>query len=126
MTPQALIFVYNANSGAINSLIGTAHKIVSPETYKCGLCALTFGNINENTTWRKFRESSALEMIFLHKDEFLKQYRSKWLPKYDFPIVLLKIDNQLEVFMQSNEFGALDSAQELVEVVKLKFKEFDL
>jgi len=37
-----LIFVYNANGGLVNSWLDTAHKIVSPSTYSCSLCAITF------------------------------------------------------------------------------------
>ena len=36
-----LIFVYNAGSGKLNALFDMAHKIVSPTTYECSLCALT-------------------------------------------------------------------------------------
>lgn len=124
MIPQNLIFIYNANSGALNSLLGTAHKIISPDTYDCNLCALTFGNFNENTTWSTFRESSVVDMLFLHKDEFLKQYRSKWLPKYDFPTVLMKIDNQLEIFMDSKELAVVETTQQLVGAIKGKLSAF--
>ncbi|MFT7072507.1 MAG: hypothetical protein ACJA1Z_002558 [Patiriisocius sp.] len=113
-----LIFVYNANSGALNSLMGTAHKIISPETYSCNLCALTFGNFKENTTWAAFRESSNLELVFLHKDEFLKQYRSKWLPKYDFPIILSQDNDGLYVFIDAKKLNALDDIEALIKTIE--------
>jgi hypothetical protein len=37
----SLVFVYNADSGVFNTLSDIAHKIFSPETYACNLCALT-------------------------------------------------------------------------------------
>jgi len=40
-----LIFVYNADSGLLNAMKDWAHKIVSPETYPCSLCALTYNNL---------------------------------------------------------------------------------
>ncbi|NJM95354.1 MAG: GTPase, partial [Acaryochloridaceae cyanobacterium CSU_5_19] len=36
-----LIFVYNANSGGINTALDIAHKLLSPSTYRCNLCRLT-------------------------------------------------------------------------------------
>ncbi|MDP5100229.1 MAG: GTPase, partial [Nonlabens sp.] len=88
-----LIFVYNANAGKINSLLDSAHKLISPGTYDCKLCELTYGVFKEDVDWIRFRESVKttnpnLQLEFLHKDEFEKQYWSKWLPKYDFPIIL--------------------------------------
>lgn len=122
MKIQSLIFVYNANSGAVNSFLNTAHKIVSPETYVCNLCALTFGNFKENTTWKNFREQPDFEMLFLHKDEFLKQYRSKCLPKYDFPVILVNVDNQVEVFMDATALNEIETTENLIVAVVNKIK----
>ena len=123
---KKLIFVYNANSGAVNSFLGTAHKIISPQTYDCKLCALTFGNFTENPIWKAFRETNDIEMIFLHKDEFSKQYRSKWLPKYKFPIVLTTVDNELDVFMLSTDLETFDTTVSLVKALEIKLEEFQL
>lgn len=79
-------------------MLDSAHKLINPESYACSLCALTHGVFSEKEEWTEFKESSSLEMKFLHKDAFLKQYRSKWLPKYNFPIVLAEADNGLHVF----------------------------
>ena len=39
-TAPTLVFVYNADSGVFNALADAAHKIFSPRTYACNLCAL--------------------------------------------------------------------------------------
>ncbi|WP_232221892.1 hypothetical protein [Methanococcoides burtonii] len=44
MSKNTLIFVYNADSGLINEMKDYVHKIVSPSTYECNLCAITYGN----------------------------------------------------------------------------------
>ena len=64
-----LIFVYNADSGLGNAMLDSMHKIVSPQTYDCQLCALTFGVFTEKEQWKNFRETSEISMEFLHKDE---------------------------------------------------------
>ncbi len=115
-----LLFIYNANSGIVNSLLQGAHKFVSPKTYNCRLCELTFGVFAEREEWKDFRETSAIEMIFMHKDEFLKQYRSKWLPKYNFPVILSEEDNQLHIFINSEALNEIESDSELIENIKNK------
>jgi hypothetical protein len=113
-----LIFIYNASSGTINGLLDSVHKVLRPETYNCNLCDITFGVFSENSEWKDFRKSSAIGMVFLHKDEFLKLYRSKWLPKYDFPIILSEENNELAVFMSSEDLNKLATTPQLITQIK--------
>ncbi|WP_432412886.1 GTPase [Rasiella sp. SM2506] len=113
-----LIFIYNANSGTINSLLDSAHKVLSPKTYDCNLCDVTFGVFSEKEEWKRFREMAAIEMVFLHKDEFLKQYRSKWLPKYNFPIILSEEKHGLEIFITSEVLKKQETTSELIKEIK--------
>lgn len=69
-----LIFVYNANSGLFNSLTDIAHKIFSPETYSCNLCALTHSNFGMRKEWKRFVESLDQRIEFLHSDELKSKY----------------------------------------------------
>ena len=41
-----LIFVYRANSGPTSLALDFIHKIVSPKTYSCNLCNVTYGNFS--------------------------------------------------------------------------------
>lgn len=109
-----LIFIYNANSGKLNSILDSAHKILSPHTYNCNLCALTFDTFSENRQWKKFRETSGMEMDFLHLDEFKKSYASKFGYKFTFPIVLIENNNELEVFITTERVNELKTVEELV------------
>lgn len=112
-----LIFVYNAISGAVQALLDTAHKILSPETYPCELCDLTHGVFKEREEWESFRQNLDVPTLFLYKDEFLKQYRSKWLPKYNYPIVLIEIDGELEIAISKIELQNLKTPLDLINAV---------
>lgn len=114
---QKLIFIYNADSGTRNMLIDSAHKIFSPSTYACSLCDITYGAFTENKIWKKFRKDSDLEMEFLHKDEFQKQYASKFGHKFTFPIILAPINENMEVFVNTNELNALENAENLIDLI---------
>lgn len=117
MRPLKLIFVYNAQSGKMNALLDTAHKIVSPSTYNCDLCALTFGSLRENAVWKNFRENSKVPMEFYHKDEFEKAFASKWLAKYTYPVLLMQNENELEVGLTAEQFAEIDTLESLISKV---------
>lgn len=126
-TNEKLIFIYNADSGLRNLILDGAHKILSPATYACKLCDITFGAFTENKTWKKFRlqlEADNIELEFLHKDEFAKVYRSKFGYKFTFPIVLIETSNDLEIFLNSNELNQLENAEGLIAVLEERMKQF--
>ena len=104
-----LIFVYNANSGFINTLIDIGHKAISPSTYECNLCALTHGLLAEQNKWKEFREKSNTEMEFLHRDEFEQKYGQK----FDYPLIL-KEDKDLSVMISQKQLNEIKTLEELI------------
>lgn len=115
---QKLIFIYNADSGLRNMIVDSAHKILSPDTYTCSLCDITFGAFTENSVWNKFRKETNLDMQFLHKDEFNKTYASKFGYKFTFPIVLGETNKGLEVFVKTEELDGLENAESLIGLIR--------
>lgn len=107
-----LIFVYNADSGLLNKLMDIGHKIIKPETYSCNLCDLTFGNFTENKKWKEFRESTDIEMEFLHRDEFETTYEMK----LDCPAIL-KGSDPLEIAISKEQLEQFKSLDELINAV---------
>ncbi len=73
-TPSPLLFVYNADSGPFNTLGDIGHKLFSPATYPCSLCAITHGVLRERTQWRAFVESLGVPCEFLHRDQFRDRF----------------------------------------------------
>ncbi len=118
-----LIFVYNANSGFRNALLDVAHKALSPSTYQCNLCDLTYGVFKEKNAWKKFRQEGKFKLEFLYKDEFKKQYGSKFSYKFDFPIVLAVINEDLQVFISAKELNRLESTKTLIDLMEERGKE---
>ncbi len=112
-----LIFVYNADSGLINNTLDIAHKILQPSTYSCSLCQLTHGSFREKKVWTTFRKSCDIPMEFYHKDEFEKQFKSKFLPKYKYPIVLSTDDYELESLMTAKDLDTCTTVEELIEQI---------
>lgn len=109
-----LIFVYNADSGLMNTLLDIGHKVISPTTYECNLCGLTFGIVSEQKQWKQFRETSNTEMEFLHRDEFEQKYDRK----FEYPVIL-KDDQNLSVVMSQAELNQIKTLDELISQVKI-------
>ena len=118
-----LIFIYNADSGLRNALLDGAHKALSPNTYQCNLCDLTYGVFKERKAWKKVRQEMEWNMEFLHKDEFKKQYASKFGHKFEFPIVLIALDDELQVFISARELNELKTMEALIDLINKRGKE---
>jgi len=73
-TRPPILFVYNADTGLFNTMADIGHKIFSPQTYSCDLCALTHGYFSERGQWREFIEQLDCDCEFLHRDEFVARY----------------------------------------------------
>lgn len=117
---KSIIFVYNANSGFWSKNIDFAHKIISPATYSCSLCALTHGKFKQKEEWRNFRENSPVNIDFLYKNDFLAKNPGY---KGTFPVVFLKkLDGNLEVVMDNEVLKQLDTAKQLIVGLQLRLK----
>lgn len=124
-TSPKLIFVYNADSGLLNALKDCTHKILSPQTYPCKLCALTYGAFAERKKWKKFRNQFNTQMVFLHADEFYQQYRSKFLPNYKLPIVLIQNGYDLQTFIDDSAMNTCDNLNQFIDLIKTRIEKFD-
>ncbi len=118
---KSLLFVYNAKSDYWSKKIDFAHKIISPSTYACSLCALTHGNFGETEVWKEFRLGSNFKMKFIYKNEFQKTYPNI---KPDYPVIFIKESNteKLSVLIDSNELAKIKTVENLISVLKLKLK----
>lgn len=119
---EKLIFVYNADSGKLNALMDSLHKVVNPSTYSCKLCELTFGSFQEKKAWKDFRENLDVETEFLHKNEFQKMYASKFRHKFEFPVILAQTGKGLEVVMSKNEFSEINDLEILINKIESRME----
>lgn len=111
-----LILVYNANGGPLNALGDAVHKLVSPATYPCLLCALTYGAVSMRREWRAFLDGLGLPALFLYRDELLGDLDDRDI---SLPAILL-CDNEPEprVLIGAEEINALPDLAELIALVR--------
>ncbi len=109
-----LIFVYNADSGKLSAALDIAHKIISPSTYACNLCALTYGTFTERDVWKKFREESDTELVFYHKDEFENEFKKQ----FTYPIVLREENGELTEYLSTDKINSISDVKDLIAQLK--------
>lgn len=105
-----LIFVYNADSGLFNTVSDIAHKIISPKTYSCNLCALTHGHFKIKEDWVNFLDEIKTELEFLHRDEFSKQHN---YPDTELPAIFIENNNELSLWLDQGTINQIETLDEL-------------
>ncbi|MBI3520378.1 MAG: hypothetical protein HY062_13635 [Bacteroidetes bacterium] len=114
---KELIFVYNAKSGLFNKATDFAHKIVSPQTYNCSLCSITYGNFSVHKEWSDFISSIGIPFKFFYKNDFEKLY-----PRVTtiYPAVYLRQGTKMEKILSASEIAKQKELQGLIQTVKDK------
>ncbi|MEX1015001.1 MAG: hypothetical protein WDZ80_07650 [Candidatus Paceibacterota bacterium] len=110
-----LIFVYNADSDLLSKTKDFVHKALSPESYVCNLCKITYGVAVMKQEWRDFINESNIDMEFLHKDEFIKKYPN--LKNQKLPAVFLEENNDIKTFIPAEEIDKIESIKELKNLI---------
>jgi len=113
-TAPPLVFVYNADSGVFNTLADAAHKIFSPRTYACNLCALTHTAVSMRGEWKRFLEGLGRPLEFLHADELVARYGLKGVP---LPAVFTREGAGLRVLAGADSVNACRTLEELQRLV---------
>ncbi len=116
MEEQKLLFVYNAGSDLFSSATDMAHKIFSPSTYQCHLCALTFGKFSVKREWKSFIESLVIKSVFLHKNQFLKEFDLQ----FELSGVFLESAKGLKQIISRTEPESCTTLDELKKLVQQK------
>lgn len=109
-----IIFVYNADSGVFNLLSDIAHKMFSPQTYACNLCALTHSNFGMKKEWKEYLDSLDNPLEFLHSDEFKRKYSRE---KTNLPAIFLEENDALAEIADADRINASKSIAELKNVI---------
>ena len=114
-----LIFIYNAKSGLVNEFLDFAHKIVSPSTYNCNLCALSYGNFTMKKKWSDYISSLPVRSTFTYKDK-VSEYG------YDnikLPSIIFQDKSKSKVIISSEEINKLKKIDQLINILSDRLKD---
>jgi len=73
-TDETLILVYKADGGIFAAVSDAVHKLLSPGTYPCSLCAISYGPVSMRGEWRAFLDTLPLAKRFHHRDDFARAW----------------------------------------------------
>ena len=111
----SLLFVYNADSGFFNTLADIGHKLFSPATYPCQLCAITHGVLAERGAWRDFVAALDLPSEFLHRDQFLERFPGNGTP---LPAIFRLVDGEPQVCADAVAIAACTGLEDLQALIR--------
>ena len=111
-----LIFIYNTKSGVVNELIDIAHKLVSPETYDCNLCAISYGAFFMKKKWSTYIETLPFKSTFTYKDKFSKDGYSN----IKFPSVFIRSNEKLDQIISATEINEIKDLDQLIGLLNHK------
>ena len=114
-----IIFVYNAKGGRWNYIIDTAHKYISPNTYECNLCQITY-DLKMRKHWKEYVEKSPHKLQFLHSEE-LNQFGLTHY-KDQLPICIERINNNYKILISKEEMDNYKDEFELINSLEIKLK----
>lgn len=111
---DGLIFVYNADSGLLNAARDLLHKTVSPQTYDCALCAVTYGPLGMRREWRDFVRALP-PTRFLHRDELAREHGIRGVA---LPAAWRLQGGEPGLWLTADELRAVDSLDGLMALVR--------
>ena len=112
---KKLIFVYNANSGAISALIDGLHKNFMPSTYQCQLCSLSYGRVSMKKEWKEFTKALPYTVEFLHKDEFEREHPDV---KATLPAAYVDDGETVNEVISKTQFSRMNDLDDLMKAVE--------
>jgi hypothetical protein len=109
-----IVFVYNADSGVFNLLSDIAHKMFSPATYACNLCAVTHSNFGLRAEWKEYLDSLENPLEFLHADEFKDKYKFE---NAKLPAIFIEENGSLKPIASAAQINASKSIEDLKSII---------
>lgn len=111
---KEIYFVYNARGGKWNYIVDTVHKYISPSTYECNLCQITY-DLKIRKAWKDFIEKTPHKFYFLHLEELndfgLEKYKNQ------LPICLEKNLEEFKVIIDKEKMNSLENEFDLINIL---------
>jgi len=112
-----LLFVYNAEAGIVAGLMDSIHKTLSPSTYSCSLCAITYGAFAMDARWKSWLKTLPYEAVFYHRPDFRAAF-----PRVEvgLPAILRETDGVVVPLMTAEEIASASTVDALIAALETK------
>jgi hypothetical protein len=95
-------------------LTDAAHKLLSPETYSCNLCSITYSATGMKKEWKEFIKTLPFPTEFLHRDELHKKYG---IHDAALPAVYIKEDTEVSLLISADSINSCNTVSDLMALV---------
>ena len=107
-----LVFVYNADEGLVAGLLDLVHKTLSPATYQCSLCGVTYGPLGMKARWRDWLKALPYDSAFFHRPDFRAAYPA--FARQPLPLIARERAGVLTELLGAAELAALPDLDALI------------
>lgn len=115
---KPLVMVYNAEEGTMNAILDSAHKLFSPGTYQCSLCAITYGMTSMRNDWKEYLDSMPVETQFYHRTDFLEKWPDN---RTALPAIFeLQADDSLQLLLDAAALKQPSNVADLIMLLESK------
>lgn len=111
MSSGRLLIVYNAEAGIAAGIKDSLHKLISPDTYPCSLCALTHGTLRIDPGWKAFLARVPFEVVIYHRSDFRARYPDVTA---ELPLVAREEGEALTLLIDRAELASLADVDTLI------------
>jgi hypothetical protein len=116
-----LIFIYNADGGIFSIVSDAVHKLISPQTYACSLCVITYGAVSMRTEWKRALDRLDQRTTFLHRDEFARAFPALEIA---LPAILLRRgDHPPHELIGADELNAAGDVDTLIALLHARLRD---
>ena len=113
-----LLLVYNADAGIVAGLFDLVHKIVSPGTYPCNLCGVSYGPMGIKTAWRRHLAALPLPTMFFHRPDFHAAFPA--MAAAPLPLIAREEDGGVTVLLDAGALAQLTTVDALIAALDAK------
>ncbi len=114
-----LHFVYNVDATPLAVVMDLVHRAVSPETYPCKLCDVTYGRFLKKAAWREFVANLPLRSRFHLRSGFRRRFPDQ--EGTPMPAVFLEdLEGGLTKLISAEELAAVADLEGLERLVEKK------
>ena len=114
-----LLMVYNAEAGFLNGVMDSMHKMFSPATYQCSLCAITHDTFGMRTEWKEFIERLNIPIDFFHRPDFRVAYPDI---EVELPAILADENGEIRTILTADEMKSAGDVPGLIRALSSKLE----
>ncbi len=103
----------------MNGMMDSMHKLLSPATYQCSLCAITHDTFGMRKEWKEFIERLNIPIEFFHRPDFRAAY-----PDIDveLPVILADENGEIRTILTAAEMKAAGDVPGLIRALSSKLE----